>query len=56
MQSITDLKGTKTIVIVAHRLSTVENCDKLYRFENGRVVESGTPSQIHSSAKVPLNP
>jgi ABC-type multidrug transport system fused ATPase/permease subunit len=56
MQSITALKGIKTIVIVAHRLSTVENCDYLYRFENGRVVESGTPSQILGSSKVPLNP
>jgi ABC-type multidrug transport system fused ATPase/permease subunit len=56
MQSITALKGTKTIIIVAHRLSTVENCDQLYRFENGRVVECGTPSQILRSAKVPLNP
>jgi len=46
MQAITALHGIKTIIIVAHRLSTVEHCDHLYRLEHGRVVEEGTPTDM----------
>lgn len=46
MQSVMDLHGKKTIIIVAHRLSTVEDCDRLYRLEHGRVVEEGTSIEI----------
>jgi hypothetical protein len=31
------LRGTKTILIVAHRRSTVEPCSTLYRLERGRL-------------------
>ena len=46
MQAVRALHGTKTIVIAAHRLSTVEYCDRLYRLEQGRVVEEGTPATM----------
>jgi ATP-binding cassette, subfamily B, bacterial PglK len=46
MEAVTALHGSKTIIIVAHRFSTVEHCDYLYRFENGRVVEKGTPKEL----------
>lgn len=46
MQDVTALRKCKTILIVAHRLSTVEHCDRLYRLENGQVVEEGTPAQM----------
>lgn len=38
MDSIRALHGTKTILIVAHRLSTLSFCDRLYRLENGKFV------------------
>ena len=38
MQAVTALRGGKTILIVAHRLSTVGSCDRLYRLEHGRIV------------------
>lgn len=38
MESINHLKGRKTMVIIAHRLNTIENCDILYRVENGTIV------------------
>ena len=41
MQAVNALHGTKTILIVAHRLSTVANCDRLIRLDAGRVVEEG---------------
>lgn len=44
MQSVRDLHGEKTVIIIAHRLSTVEHCDSLYRLENGRFVPERAPS------------
>ena len=38
MQFIDDLAHEKTIVMIAHRLSTVERCDKIYVMEKGRVI------------------
>ena len=46
MQAVHALQGTKTILIVAHRLSTVEHCDRLYRLEQGRIVATGTPQTM----------
>ena len=40
LQAIRALHGDKTILIVAHRPSTVEQCDRVYTLANGRVVES----------------
>ena len=36
MESINSLHGKKTLVIVAHRLQTIEKCDMVYRVENGK--------------------
>ncbi|MDD3119001.1 MAG: ATP-binding cassette domain-containing protein, partial [Victivallales bacterium] len=38
MAAIDALAGKKTLVIIAHRLSTVEKCDTVYRVEQGRIV------------------
>jgi len=46
MKSIDCLKSFKTLIIVAHRLTTVMNCDIIYKFQNGNIVESGTPSKM----------
>lgn len=41
MDAVRALQGDKTLIIVAHRLSTVEHCDCLYRLEQGKVVGEG---------------
>jgi len=46
MDAIEALKGNKTIIIVAHRLSTVENCARIYKLKKGLVVGEGTPAEI----------
>jgi len=45
-QSIANLSGEKTVVIVAHRLSTIVNADKIFFLENGKVIDSGTFAQL----------
>ena len=40
------LKGQKTMIVIAHRLTTVQHCDRICRLEKGRIVEVGTPEQI----------
>lgn len=38
MDSINHLRGKKTLIIIAHRLQTIEKCDIVYRVENGKAV------------------
>lgn len=38
MESIETLQGKKTLIIVAHRLTTVKNCDKIYEIMDGKAV------------------
>ena len=52
MQSVQALQGTKTVIIVAHRLSTVEYCDRLYRIEAGRLTEQGTFAEVVRQASL----
>jgi len=43
MESINRLHGRKTLIIIAHRLQTIEKCDLVYRVENGKaVIERGS--------------
>ena len=39
MKSIYELKGKKTIIIIAHRLSTLESCDSVYEIKNGFIIK-----------------
>ena len=43
MESINRLHGRKTLIIIAHRLQTIEKCDIVYRVEDGRAkIERGS--------------
>lgn len=37
MDSVNRLHGRKTLIIIAHRLQTIEKCDMVYRVENGQI-------------------
>lgn len=39
MESIENLKGSKTMIIIAHRLTTIRNADKVYEVKNAEVIE-----------------
>ncbi|MBU1247254.1 MAG: ABC transporter ATP-binding protein/permease, partial [Proteobacteria bacterium] len=45
-ETIQGLKGKQTMIIVAHRLSTVELCDTVIWLENGKLHQIGAPSKI----------
>jgi len=42
INEIKQLKGDKTIIIIAHRMSTIRDCDKVIKVEKGKVVNSAT--------------
>ena len=46
MNAINNLYGKKTILIVAHRLSTVKNCNRLYKLQKGQIISVGSPSEV----------
>ena len=44
--ALNSLKGQKTVIVIAHRLSTVRSCDKLLYLSAGRLVDEGTFEQL----------
>ena len=40
------LKGNKTLIVIAHRLSTVKHCDYIYKLEKGKIVMKGSYSSV----------
>lgn len=50
-QSIDELRGRVTVVIIAHRLSTIRNVDRVYVFDQGRLVEQGTYAALRNAAE-----
>ncbi len=49
MRAVNALHGDKTILIVAHRLTTVDNCDTIIRLENGKMVAEDGDSTMHGN-------
>ena len=48
---IENLKGKITVLVIAHRLSTVINSDRLLVLENGKIVEQGVPRELLKDKK-----
>ena len=46
MRSLRELAGTRTLVMIAHRLTTLERVDTVYVLEAGRVVAAGPPGAV----------
>ncbi|MDO8510148.1 MAG: ABC transporter ATP-binding protein [bacterium] len=45
-EAVTKLKGRITIIIIAHRLSSVTNVDKLLVLDKGAIIEQGAPTEL----------
>ncbi len=52
INEITRMKGIKTMIIVAHRTETLRFCDRIYKIDNGIIVENGTPNEILGSSDI----
>lgn len=50
IRSIEALEGDLTIVMIAHRLSTLAECDRVLRLEDGRIVASGSFAEVVTSS------
>lgn len=49
--AIDNLKGEYTILIVAHRLSTVIDCDKIFVVDGGKIIDVGTHDELMKKSK-----
>lgn len=41
-EALDKIKQNRTMIVIAHRMSTIEKCDKIFVLESGRVKETGT--------------
>ena len=49
MEAIHNLSGAKTIILVAHRLTTVKPCDQIYVLHQGRLAEQGSYDELSNA-------
>ena len=47
MEAIDSFHGRKTLVIIAHRLRTIQDCDIIYKVENGKITETTLKEEEH---------
>ncbi len=45
-EAVKSLSGNKTIIIIAHRLTTIEHCDYVYVMDKGQIVKSGSYKEV----------
>lgn len=50
-QAIDNLQGEYTILIIAHRISTIINCDRIMLIEDGQIVDEGTHEYLLKNNK-----
>lgn len=49
MQAIDEFSGSKTIIMIAHRLKTIERCDEIFFIDHGKLIQKGTYQQLLES-------
>ena len=52
MHSIQELSKERTIILVAHRFSTIKNCDKIYLIDNGIISDSGSYEDLKNRSQL----
>lgn len=50
MQAMETISRSKTVILIAHRLSTVRDCDTVYLMDNGRIMASGTYDELMAAS------
>jgi ATP-binding cassette, subfamily B, bacterial PglK len=51
MDALNNLSGTKTVIMIAHRLTTIQNCDNIFLFEKGVLAAQGNYEQLLLKSK-----
>ena len=46
MNAVAALHGTKTVIMVAHRTSTLSQCDRIYKLESGAITDTFLPAEL----------
>ena len=46
MDAINTLQGTRTIILIAHRLPTLKDCETIFLLEKGRIIDSGSYEEL----------
>lgn len=46
MNAVNELKGKRTIIMIAHRLKTIKECDCIFIMDKGEVIDQGTYSEL----------
>lgn len=46
MEAIDSLQGTRTIILIAHRLSTLKKCDVIFVLEKGKIIDKGSYDEL----------
>ncbi|WP_072619909.1 ABC transporter ATP-binding protein [Spirulina major] len=54
--SIQNLAGSLTMISIAHRLTTLKHCDRIYVLEQGKIIESGTYDEVVLKQPPPETP
>jgi ATP-binding cassette, subfamily B, bacterial PglK len=52
MEAIEELHGRKTVLLIAHRLSTVRNCDRIFLLADGRLCASGSFEELMEKSEI----
>ena len=47
---LNEIKGTKTVIVVTHTASILSICENIVVIENGKLVQSGTPSEVKNKS------
>jgi len=50
--AIEKLTKNKTTIIIAHRLATIKNCNKIFLFDKGKIIDTGTHSELINRSKI----
>ena len=48
MKAINNLVNKKTIIIIAHRITTIKDCDEIYMLDSGEIVDHGNFAELTS--------
>lgn len=52
ISEISQMSGERTIIMIAHRLTTIENCDQIVILDNGEIAAKGTYAELLQNSQV----